>query len=86
MIPHFRTTVSDEDAAAVAAVVRSGRLSSGEEVAALEADLSAGFGGAEVVAVSSGTAALYLALQALGAPRGGPVIIPSYTCTACSPP
>lgn len=73
----------EEDAIAAAVqALRAGRLSQGEEVAGLEKDLSVLFDGVEVVAVSSGTAALYLALAALGVQRGKKVIIPSYTCAS----
>jgi len=80
MIPHSRPHVSAGEIAAVARALEAGHISQGEEVARLESDLSAMFGGAEAVAVSSGTAALCLALAALGLRKGGKVIIPSYTC------
>jgi dTDP-4-amino-4,6-dideoxygalactose transaminase len=80
MIPHSRPRVTAGEIAAVARALRAGHISQGEEVARLEMDLSAMFGGSEVVAVSSGTAALYLALAALGVKNGRKVVIPSYTC------
>lgn len=82
MIPHSRPEITDFEIQAVIDALRHGRLSEGEEVAALEAEISAMFNNAEVVAVSSGTAALYLSLVALGVETGQKVIIPSYTCNA----
>jgi len=82
VIPHARPQVSDAEIEAVVAALRAGRLAQGEEVAALERDVSAAFDGAYVVAVSSGTAALALSLRALELSHGAPVVIPSYTCNS----
>lgn len=82
MIPHSRPTVSEADAQAVARVVLSGRLAQGEEVEAFERELAAFVGQAGAVAVSSGTAALHLALLALGVGPGAEVVIPTYVCDA----
>jgi dTDP-4-amino-4,6-dideoxygalactose transaminase len=67
---------------AVARVVRSGALAQGAEVAALEAEVGAMLGLPAGVAVSSGTAALHLALLGLGIGPGDEVILPSYVCVA----
>ena len=82
MIPHSRPTLSEEDAARVAAVVRSGGLAQGPEVAAFERELAARLGVDAAAAVSSGTVALELALRALGVGAGHEVIVPSYVCDA----
>ncbi|MGH7354919.1 MAG: DegT/DnrJ/EryC1/StrS family aminotransferase, partial [Candidatus Rokuibacteriota bacterium] len=82
MIPHSQPSVSEEDALAVARAVRSGRLAQGPEVEAFEAELGARLGVEAVAAVSSGSAALELALQALGVGAGDEVIVPSYVCDA----
>ena len=82
MIPHFRPSIDDGDIDAVVQTLRGKHLSDGVAVEALERALSARFDDAEVVAVSSGTAALYLALAALGVARGSTVVIPSYTCAS----
>lgn len=79
-IPHSRPRLDESEIDAVAQAMRAGHISQGEEVARLEHDLSTMFGGAEVVVVSSGTAALFLALAAFGLRRGDRVAIPSYTC------
>jgi len=82
MIPHSRPEVTEEDIQAVVGALRNRHLSQGEEVAGLEAELSAMFNNSEAVVVSSGTAALYLALAALGVGTGDKVVIPSYTCNS----
>ena len=82
MIPHSRPTLSDEDAERVARVVRGGQLAQGPEVAGLEHDLVQFLGVAAAAAVSSGSAALELALRALDVGPGHEVIIPTYVCDA----
>ncbi len=77
-----RPDVGDAELAAVADVVASGQLTMGPKVAELEAALAAAVGTAHAVAVSSGTAALQLALLALGIGRGDEVIVPAYTFPA----
>lgn len=66
----------------MARVVRSGRLAQGDEVAAFEREMGEFLGVPDGVAVSSGTAALHLALLALGIGPGDEVILPSYVCVA----
>jgi perosamine synthetase len=84
VIPHNRPTLDETDMEAVAAVLRSGHIAQGPEVRALEEEIAERYGrpGWDGVAVSSGTAALYLALQALGVGPGHRVLIPTYVCTA----
>jgi len=82
MIPHSRPTIDEDDAAAVTAVLKSGHLSQGREVARFESALASFIGTKTGVAVSSGTAALHLSLLALRIKRGDEVILPSYVCTA----
>lgn len=67
---------------AVLRVLRSGRLVCGPEVEAFEAAFTAVAGTARAVAVSSGTAALLLALQALELGPGAEVIVPALTFMA----
>jgi perosamine synthetase len=81
-IPHSRPTLSDDDAERVARIVRGGQLSQGPEVAALEEELAQFLGVAAAAAVSSGSAALELALRALDVGPGHEVIIPTYVCDA----
>ncbi len=81
-IPHSRPTLGDDEAQAVAAVIRSGRIAEGEVVARFEKAFARKMGVEHAVAVSSGTAALHLALLAMGVGPGDEVVIPSYVCTA----
>jgi len=82
MIPHSRPWITASDVRAVARVVRSGALAQGAEVAAFEAEVGGLLGLPAGVAVSSGTAALHLALVGLGIGPGDEVILPSYVCVA----
>ena len=74
--------VGPEEAAAVAEVLESGQLTMGPKVPELEALLAEACGVAHAVAVSSGTAALYLAVAALGLGPGDEVLVPAYTFPA----
>jgi perosamine synthetase len=74
--------VGPEEAAAVAEVLASGRLTMGPKVAELEGLLADACGVEHAVAVSSGTAALHLAVLALGFEPGDEVIVPAYTFPA----
>lgn len=67
------------DEAAVIEALRSGWLSGGPRVPALEAELARRTGRAHAVAVSSGTAALHLAMEALGVGAGATVVVPALT-------
>lgn len=77
-----RPDVGDAELAAVAEVIASGQLTMGPKVAELEAMLARAVGTAHAAAVSSGTAALHLALLALGTGPGDEVIVPAYTFPA----
>ena len=81
-IPMIRLAVPDIDEAEVAAaaeVLRSGMLVQGDRVRAFEARVASAAGTAHAVAVSSGTAALHLALLALGVGPGAEVVLPGFT-------
>jgi dTDP-4-amino-4,6-dideoxygalactose transaminase len=77
-----RPDVGEAELAAVADVLASGQLTMGPQVAAFESALAGAVGTAEAVAVSSGTAAIHLALLALGIGAGDEVIVPAYTFPA----
>lgn len=82
MIPAARPLIGDEERAAVDAVLASGGLAQGPQVAAFEDEFSGVVDGRECVAVNSGTSALHMALIALGVEAGDEVIVPSFTFAA----
>jgi perosamine synthetase len=71
-----------EELSAVSRVFDSRWLGQGQETRAFEEALRRHLGVPHVVAVSSGTAALHLALEALALPRGSGVLVPSLTFVA----
>ena len=77
-----RPDVGEEELAAVAEVVRTGQLTMGPKVEELERALAEAVGTAHAAVVSSGTAALHLALLALEIGPGDEVIVPAYTFPA----
>jgi perosamine synthetase len=77
-----RPDVGDAELAAVAEVLESGQLTMGRRVEEFERALARAVGTADAVVVSSGTAALHLALLALGIGSGDEVIVPAYTFPA----
>ena len=83
MIPHNKPTLGVEEEEAAIRVIRSGWLARGDEVKSFENELCnfVGLEKGHAVAVSSGTAALYLALLTLGA-KGKRVASPGYVCAA----
>jgi perosamine synthetase len=82
MIPHSRPTLDRDEVDAVARVLQSGQVAQGEEVRHFEKTLASLIGVSDAAAVSSGTAALHLALLALEIGAGDEVVIPSFVCTA----
>ena len=77
-----RPDVGAEELAEIARVLESGRLTMGPKVAEFEELLAAACGVEHAVAVSSGTAALHLAVLALGLGEGDEVLVPAYTFPA----
>lgn len=70
MIPYGRQDISEEDVAAVAAVLRSDWLTQGPAVPEFERAVARFCGARHAVAVNSGTSALHLACLALGLKPG----------------
>jgi dTDP-4-amino-4,6-dideoxygalactose transaminase len=82
-IPCFRPAIGDEEIEAVAAVLRSGWLTTGPKAREFEQKFAAFLGGdVEAIAVSSATAGLHLAAEACGIGPGDEVIVPTLTFTA----
>lgn len=81
-IPLSELTFGPEEAEAVQRVLASGWLTMGERTAEFERALGAALDTQPLLAVSSGTAALHLALTALGVGPGDEVICPSLTFVA----
>ncbi|MEO6630031.1 MAG: DegT/DnrJ/EryC1/StrS aminotransferase family protein [Aquihabitans sp.] len=71
--------INEDDVAAVTAVLRSGWITTGSECQMLEAELAAYLGAEHVIAVSSCTAALEIALAHLALPAGARVGVPAWT-------
>ncbi|MDR5708526.1 MAG: DegT/DnrJ/EryC1/StrS family aminotransferase [Armatimonadota bacterium] len=82
VVPHSRPTLDKADIRAVTGVLRSGQIAQGEVTRRFERAVARFVGVQDGVATSSGTAALHLALLALGVGPGDEVILPSYTCVA----
>ncbi|MDY6986981.1 MAG: DegT/DnrJ/EryC1/StrS aminotransferase family protein [Thermodesulfobacteriota bacterium] len=74
-MPH----VGEEEVAAVRDVLLSGRYVSGPKVEEFERRFAEFIGTGYAIAVSSGTAALHIALEALGIGKGDEVIVPPLT-------
>jgi perosamine synthetase len=81
-IPPAKPHIGEEEIEAAVAVLRSGMVVQGPEVAAFEEEFTAVSGTAHCVAVNSGTSALQLALMAMGIGPGDEVIVPSFSFAA----
>ena len=82
-IPAARPIIGEDERRAVDAVLRSGQLAQGAEVAAFEEEFSKVLlDERSAVAVSSGTTGLHLGLLAAGLGPGDEVIVPSFTFAA----
>ena len=82
MIPVAKPAVGEEEIAAVAAVMQTGMLAMGPEVASFEEEFAGYCGVDYAVGMNSGTAALHAVLMALGVGPGDEVIVPSFTFIA----
>ena len=82
ILPYGRQTIEDDDIAAVAEALRSDFLTTGPRVEMFEQDFSEAVGARYAIACSNGTAALHLAMLALGVQSGDAVIAPSITFLA----
>ncbi len=81
-IPLASPNITEEDIELVAEVLRSGMLVQDRKVKALEDAIADQMSARNVVAASSGTATLHLALVALGLKAGDQVIVPALSHVA----
>jgi dTDP-4-amino-4,6-dideoxygalactose transaminase len=82
LVPFFRPDLRKEELREVSAVLRSGWLTTGPKVTRFEEEFRTAVGGRYAVAVNSATAALHLALEALGLKAGQGVLVPTMTFAA----
>lgn len=83
LIPHNRPTLGKEEEEAALRVIRSGQLSQEKEVRLFEDEFCdfMNLPKGHAVALSSGSASLYLALWSLNG-KGQNILYPSYACSA----
>jgi dTDP-4-amino-4,6-dideoxygalactose transaminase len=81
-IPFHKPAIGEEEIQSVVETLRSGWLTTGPKVKLFEAEFARYTGSSHAVAVNSATAALHLALEAVGIKSGDEVIVPTMTFTA----
>jgi perosamine synthetase len=81
-VPFFRPEIGREERAAVDRVLQSGWLTSGPMTQEFESKFAAAVGARHAVALNSCTAALHLAVEALGLGPGDAVLVPTMTFAA----
>jgi dTDP-4-amino-4,6-dideoxygalactose transaminase len=81
-VPFHRASVGEQEARAASEVIRSGWLTMGPRTFEFEEKFANYVGARYAVAVSTGTAALHLALEAAGVHAGDEVLLPTTTFTA----
>ncbi|HTN51028.1 MAG TPA: DegT/DnrJ/EryC1/StrS family aminotransferase [Anaeromyxobacter sp.] len=81
-LPFALPEISEEEIAAVVETLRSGWITTGPKTKELERRFAEATGAAHAVMVNSCTAALHLALEALGVKAGDEVIVPTLTFAA----
>src|SRR5215510_9318362 len=81
-IPFHKPAIGEDEIQSVIETLKSGWLTTGPKVKTFEADFGRYVGSSHAVAVNSGTAALHLALDAVGIKEGDEVIVPAMTFAA----
>jgi perosamine synthetase len=81
-VPFHRPEITEDEIQSVVATLRSGWLTTGAKVKRFEEQFAGYLGCRHAVAVNSGTAALHLALDAVGIKEGDEVIVPTMTFAA----
>jgi dTDP-4-amino-4,6-dideoxygalactose transaminase len=81
-LPFHIPDIAEDEIQAVVETLRSGWLTTGSKVKTFEEDFAKHVGCQHAVAVNSGTAALHLALDAVGVKEGDEVLVPTMTFAA----
>jgi perosamine synthetase len=81
-VPYFRPDLGEAELEEVRSVLRSGWLTTGPRVRRFEQEFAAAVGAGHAVAVNSCTAALHLAVEALGLRADQAVLVPTLTFAA----
>ena len=81
-IPFALPSISEREIEAVVETLRSGWLTTGPKTKAFEEAFAQAVGARHALGVNSGTAALHLALEALGIEAEDRVLVPTWTFTA----
>ncbi len=82
VVPFHKADIGEEEVSAVSEAVRSGWLTMGPKTIQFEEEFAAYIGSRHAIAISSCTAGLHLALEAVGIKAGDEVIVPTTTFTA----
>lgn len=78
-VPFFRPSIAQAEVDEVVAVLRSGWCTSGPRVKQFEREFATAVGATYAIALNSATAALHLAVEALGLRAGQGVLVPTLT-------
>ncbi len=81
-LPFHVPLIEEDDMRAVREVMESGWITTGPKAAQFEQEFARYTGARQAVAVNSGTAALHVALEAIGVGEGDEVIVPTLTFAA----
>src|SRR5437773_3137326 len=81
-IPFFRPLIGENEIDEVVATLRSGWLTSGARVKRFEHEFAAAVDAPHAIALNSCTAALHLAVEAVGLKAGQGVLVPTMTFAA----
>ncbi|MFN2633631.1 MAG: DegT/DnrJ/EryC1/StrS family aminotransferase [Thermoanaerobaculia bacterium] len=82
VVPYFRPELTDAEIHEVVEALKSGWLTSGPRVKKFEEQFARAVGASHAVALNSCTAALHLAVEALGLRSGEAVLVPTMTFAA----
>lgn len=81
-VPFFRPSITQAEIDEVVACLKSGWLTTGPRTKEFEAQFAKAVGAKHAIALNSCTAALHLALEAVGVTRGDVVVVPTMTFAA----